>query len=92
MKIVFRIMDTDASRAQRAETLLYATMRTNGIEGRVGQVFEHLEFSRMGLKDLPALELNGFVLSQGRPLSEELLADICWRLAEARQKIDVRTS
>jgi hypothetical protein len=48
MKVVFRIMDTDASRAQRAETMLYALLRSNGIEGRVGQVFEHLEFSRMG--------------------------------------------
>ena len=87
MRIVFRILDTDPRRAQRAETLLYANMKANGITGQVHQVFEHLEFSRMGLKGLPALELNGIVLCQERPLTEELLADLCLRLAKAQQKM-----
>ena len=86
MRIVFRIFDTDPRRAQRAETLLYAQLRANGIAGQVYQVFEHLEFSRLGLKGLPALELNGLVLCQERPLTEELLADLCLRLAKANKK------
>ena len=85
MQIVFRILDTDSRRAQRAETLLYANLRANGITGQVHQVFEHLEFSRLGLKGLPALELNGLVLCQERPLTEELLADLCQRMAKAQK-------
>jgi hypothetical protein len=88
MRIVFRILDTDPVRAQRAETLLYAHLRANGIAGQVHQVFETLEFSRLGLKGLPALELNGLVLCQEKPLTEELLADLCLRLAKAQQKME----
>jgi hypothetical protein len=88
MRIIFRIFDTDPRRAQRAETLLYAHLRANGIAGQVHQVFETLEFSRLGLKGLPALELNGLVLCQERPLTEELLADLCVKVAKARQKME----
>jgi hypothetical protein len=88
MRIVFRIFDTDSGRAQLAETLLYANMRANGIAGQVHQVFETLEFSRLGLKGLPALELNGIVLCQERPLTEEFLADLCLRLTKAQQKME----
>jgi hypothetical protein len=88
MRIVFRILDTDPGRAQRAETLLYAHLRANGISGQVHQVFETLEFSRLGLKGLPALELNGIVLCQERPLTEEFLSDLCLRVAKAQQKME----
>jgi hypothetical protein len=88
MRIIIRIFDTDPRRAQRAETLLYANMRANGITGQVHQVFEPLEFSRLGLKGLPALELNGMVLCQERPLTEELLADLCLRLVKAQKKME----
>jgi hypothetical protein len=90
VRIVFRIFDTDPGRAQRAETLLYAQLRANGIAGRVHQVFETLEFSRLELKGLPALELNGLVLCQERPLTEDFLADLCLRLAEALQEMECR--
>ena len=88
LKIIFRLFDTDPVRAQRAERILQAHLRANGIEARVYQVFEHLEFSRAGLKGLPALELNGLVLCQEKPLSGEYLADLCTRLAKAKKKVE----
>lgn len=86
MKIIFRIFDTDSRRAQRTETLLYAHLRAQGIAGRIHQVLDFLEFSRMGIKGLPALELNGMLLCQEQSLSEELLADLCSRLSKRLSK------
>jgi len=92
LRIVFRILDTDYQRAQRAETRLLSCLKTHRIEGRVGQVFEELEFSRLGLADLPALELNGIVLCQGQDLTKEFLDDVCDRLSRALQILEARDS
>ena len=88
--VIFRILETDAGKAQQAEAWLYESMKANEIEGRVYLVFELLEFSRMGLTCLPALELNGVVLSQGSPLNQETLEHICRRLAFAQKEIEGR--
>jgi len=89
MKIVFRIFDNDASRAQRTESMLYENMKANHIDGNVSQVFCIQEFGRQGVTSLPALELNGIMLSQEVPLTEVMLADTCARLASALKKMGI---
>lgn len=86
LPIIFQILDTEARRAQRVEMQLLSSMKTHGIAGRVHLVFEQLEFSRRSLKNLPALALNGVTLFQGRQLTEDLLNDVCLRLAKAQKK------
>ena len=87
MQIVFRIFDKDENRAQLTESILYESMKANKIEGKVSQVCCLQEFGRQGVKQLPALELNGMMLSQGKPLTKAILADTCDRLAYALQKM-----
>ncbi len=89
MKIVFRIFDNDASRAQRTELMLYENMKANQIDGNVSQVACIQEFGRQGIVYLPALELNGIMLSQGELLTGSMLADICARLAYAIKKMGI---
>ncbi|NNL75244.1 MAG: hypothetical protein HKO68_02775 [Desulfobacterales bacterium] len=87
MQIIFRILDFDFHRAQRVEMQLLSSIRAHGIEAHVYQVLEHLEISRTGVTSLPALELNGIILYQGVPLTEELLDDVCLRLVTAKEKL-----
>lgn len=87
MQIVFRIFDKDVNRAQWTESILHESMKANKIEGRVCQVCCLQEFGRQGVKKLPALELNGIMVSQGKPLTESILAETCSRLAYALQKM-----
>ncbi len=87
VQIVFRIFDKDTNRAQWTESILYESMKANKIEGKVSQVCCLQEFGRQGVKQLPALELNGMMLSQGKPLTEATMAETCTRLAYALQKM-----
>lgn len=91
MDIVFRILDRDYERSQRAEQYLLTGMKKHDITGTVYQVFEILEFSRMSLTQLPALELNGVVIHQGDILDEVLANDVCSRLSMALQKMKNKT-
>lgn len=86
-EIVFRILDRDTERSQHAEQCLLAAMKSHGINGKVYQVFEILEFSRMNITRLPALELNGVLLHQGIEINEEAADDVCSRLAGAIKKM-----
>lgn len=88
MQIVFRILDRDHQRAEAAERGLREAMKAHRIAGDAYQVAELLEFSRIGLKSTPALELNGLVISQGEPLTIVLLDDVCRRLAKALKRMD----
>lgn len=87
MEIVFRILDRDSKRSGRAEQHLLAAMKKHGISGKVYQVFEILEFSRMGLAQWPALEMNGVLLHQGVEIDEALSEDVCMRLSMALEKM-----
>ena len=91
MEIIFRILDRDPERSKRAEQYLLTGMKKHGIAGKVYQVFEILEFSRMGLTQLPALELNGVVIHQGDILDEALANDVCSRLSLALEKMKNRS-
>lgn len=86
MQIIFRILDINFQRAQRAEMQLLSCIRAHRIEAHIYQVLEQLEISRMGIKCLPALELNGIILFEGIPLTETLLDDVCLRLVTVKEK------
>jgi len=90
LKVIFRIFDTDYERAQKAERFLFSGLKARGIKGKVHLAFEYLEFSRIGLKGVPALELNGIVLFENCHLSNELLDDVLKRLANAKRKLDLK--
>jgi len=90
LEVLFKIFDTDYVRAQWAEKLLLSGLKARGIEGKVHLVFEHLEFSRKGLKDIPALELNGIILFQGQGFSDRILEDILKRLVIAQRKMSFK--
>jgi len=66
------------------------SMRAHNIRGRVYQVCEPHELSRMGLRNLPVLDFNGIILSQGIQLTKELLDDICLRLSRAQKEQKTR--
>lgn len=90
MEIIFRIFDTDYERAQKVESFLSSGLKARGIKGKVHLAFEYLEFSRMGLKSIPALEMNGVVLFQGRDLSSGLLDNVLKRLADAQRRMGIK--
>ncbi|NQU63049.1 MAG: hypothetical protein HQ517_02020 [SAR324 cluster bacterium] len=90
MHITFRILDRDFQRAEKAESVLRRCMKAHRIIGDAFQVHELLEFSRIGVTALPALELNGFVLHQGKTLNAELLNDVCFRLVRAQQHMALK--
>ena len=90
MRLRFRVLDANQTRAQKIQAGLCSSLRAHGIEADVCQVFEHLELSRAGLVKTPALEMNGVVIEQGRDLTPDLLDDICRRLVRARTKLGTR--
>jgi hypothetical protein len=90
MSVVFRILDNDPERARKTERALRTAMTAHGIEGQVCQVMEYLEFARIGLRRLPALEIGGKLLFEGRELSSGLLNSFCWEMAAALQTLEKR--
>jgi hypothetical protein len=90
MTMVFRIMDNDPERGRKAERDLRAAMKTYGVEGQVCHVLETLEFARIGLRNLPALEVGGKLFFQGQALSPPLLDGFCRTMTTARQAIENR--
>ncbi len=90
MNIIFRVLDRNHGRAQRAERELLTALKAHGLTGQVQVVYETLEFSRLGLTELPGLDLNGLVLCQGRELEPDFVDDLCRRLARAKRELKYR--
>lgn len=84
--MIFRIFDTDYELAQKVERFLFSGLKARGIKGKVYLAFEYLEFSRMKLKGVPALELNGTVLFQNQHLTRELLNDVLNEIKKRRKE------
>ena len=81
MHLIFRILDLDVPRQKRAEINLQGLVRTHGLDADIYLVHDFLELGRLGVADkLPALELNGIIISSRRELTEDLLEDICCQL------------
>ena len=87
MDLLFRILDLDVERQKRSERILRKLVKAYGLEATVYLVHDFLEFGRLGVADkLPALELNGSIISTGRNLSEPFLEEICRRLISSGKK------
>ena len=82
MHLIFRILGLDMPELSRAEEAVRRLARHYGFDAEVSKVNEVLELGRMGVLDaLPALEINGIIVSKGAPLTEEMVSSILKRLA-----------
>ncbi len=82
MHLIFRILDLDVPRQKKAEIILQGFARLYELNPDIYLVHDFLELGRLGVADkLPALELNGVIISSKRELTENLLEDICRQLS-----------
>ena len=69
-----RILDLDPGRLMVLEPRVKSILRRAGFKARVEMVSDNLAITRLGLLDkMPALEINGFIVSHSRPLAPERL-------------------
>ena len=84
MHLSFRVLDLDVLRLKAAELTLRRYVRAHGINADICLVHDFLELGRLGVADkLPALELNGVIVSAGRTLTEAMFECICRSLASS---------
>lgn len=77
MKFVFRILDVDTNRLKDAEATIRRMVRKYGFSADIFQVQEVLEHGRLGIAgELPALEINGVIVSKNNLLNEEILGPL----------------
>ena len=78
MHLIFRILDLDVPRQKKTELNLQGLVRAHGIDADIYLVHDFLELGRLGVADkLPALEMNGVIVSTERTLTEAMLENIC---------------
>ena len=89
MRFTFRILDSDIPRLQTADHVLNRLVRNYGLDARVIQVHEFLEFGRLGVEDrLPALEVNGIIICTRSVLTEAFLdSEILEKLVNRNRRI-----
>ena len=76
-KLKIRILDADPVRLMGAYKNVNEVMRAYAIEAQVIAIDEHLEIYRMGLSEkMPAMEVNGHVLTVRKRLTKDLLLEI----------------
>lgn len=64
-----RILDLDAGRLMIEEGIVKAAVRQSKIKARVSMMADNLAIARQGLMSLvPVLEIDGKIVSQGKPL------------------------
>jgi hypothetical protein len=81
MRFKFRLHDRDMPALTQAETILRRLSREFGFDVEIWKVNEGLEHGRMGVSGmLPALEINGIIVTRKTPLDEENLRQICKKL------------
>lgn len=81
MRFKFRLHGLDMPVLNRAETILRRLSREFGFEAEIWKVNEILEHGRLGIQStLPALEVNGIIVTRKTPLDEDNLRPICERL------------
>jgi hypothetical protein len=81
MHLVFRILDSDVHRLKEAESSTLHLIREYGLDGEVFQVAEMLEHGRLSVAEaLPALEINGVIVSRKVVLTEGVLREIMEKL------------
>lgn len=81
MRHVFRIHGLDMDALSRAETVLRRLVRGYALEAEISIVNEYLEHGRLGISHiLPALEINGILVSTGKAITENALREMCMEL------------
>ena len=87
MDLIIRILDLDVQEQKKSERILLKLVKAYGLDATIYLVHDFLEFGRLGVADkLPALELNGAIISTGRNLNEPFLEEICRRLSPPGKK------
>jgi hypothetical protein len=82
MHLIFRILDLDVPRQKKTELNLQRLVKAHGLDAVIYLVHDFLELGRIGVADkLPALEINGVIVSADRTLTVSMLENICRRLA-----------
>lgn len=67
-----RVLDTDMARLIGAQKIVQAAARQIGLKAMIYPVADPLEICRFGLVNtMPALEINGRIMSRGRPVTME---------------------
>jgi hypothetical protein len=67
-----RVLDTNMARLIGAQKIVQAAARQIGIKATIYPVADPLEICRFGLVNtMPALEINGRIMSKGRPVTME---------------------
>ena len=67
-----RILDTNMARLIGAQKIVQAAARKIGIKATIYPVADPLEICRFGLVNtMPALDINGRIMSRGRPVTME---------------------
>ena len=82
MHLIFRILDLDVPRQKKTELNWQRLVKAHGLDAVIYLVHDFLELGRIGVADkLPALEINGVIVSADRTLTVSMLENICRRLA-----------
>ena len=64
-----RVINLDAGKLMQEEGVVKAAVRKLHLKARVTMLADNLAISRMGLMEhVPAIELNGRIISSGKPL------------------------
>ena len=72
-----RILDIDVNRLMQAERIARSAVKQAGIQASVMPVGDRLEISRNGIMGaLPAVEMNGRVVSTCQPITGELILSL----------------
>ncbi|MFV0436775.1 MAG: hypothetical protein ACK5PS_05215 [Desulfopila sp.] len=82
-KLRIRVFDADMVRLRKACININSVMRSYDIDAQVIPIDEHLEIYRMGLAEqMPAMEVNGHILTVCLTLEKNILLQIFKPLAE----------
>ncbi len=77
-----RILDTDVNRLMKTDTQVRSTIKKAGIQANVIPVADNLEINRCGVMGrLPAVEINGCVVSKGKSVTGEEVLSMVRRFA-----------
>ena len=87
--LCIRLFDTDGTRLASLEQQLRTQLRQHQVTADVEPVACHLEIGRQGLSGKePAIQANGYIVTAGQTVSEDMLDDMCRRLAIWQQGSD----
>jgi hypothetical protein len=79
-----RVIGLDAGMLMQEEGVVKMAVRKLNLKARVTMLADNLAISRMGLMEhVPAIELNGRIVSSGRPIVLDEVMQLLQRIAAA---------